>query len=415
MRHRRRPVWPVLVTLALIGCQHPGGLGVSPIGQPIVGPTDSPPSGTNPGDRDVQSPTPAPVPTTPGVYRIEAFFGNGDVGSNGDGGLAVDAQIHQPSSLIEGPDGRVYVSDYGLWMVRSVNLATGIAHHVYGINEPADASESVKAAEAPVARPEGLAFDSRGRLFVAQNGFPGGVPGKIRMIDAVGNTYTFAGGGAAPATDGAYALDVALSNPAGLVIDAQDNVYLAENGANRILKIDPDRQVTVIAGTGEMGYSGDGGPAAQAKLFWPQGLALDPQGRLVFADEGNHRIRRIEKDGTVSTIAGSGRLGFSGDGGPATEADLNGPGAIAFDPVGNLIIADSNNNRVRRVMPDGIIQTLAGHLPATEEDVLSGDGDGGPALEATLDYPYGLHVDAEGVIYFSDRGNRRVRVLRPVP
>ncbi len=412
MRHRLRPFWPVLVTLALIGCNHPTGPVITPGGS-----DGTPQPSASPEDRDVQSPTPAPTPGTPDAYRIEAFFGTGAIGYWGDGGPAVDATIYKPSSLYGAADGRLYVSDFGFDVVRSVDLKTGIAHHVYGIQETKDASESVKAAEAPVAKPEGLAFDSKGRLFVAQYGYPGGVPGKIRMIDPIGNTYTFAGGGEAPVTDGAYALDVSLSNPAGLAIDAQDNLYVAENGANRILKIDADRRVTVIAGTGEMGFAGDGGPAVQAKLTWPQGLTLDPQGRVVFADEGNNRIRRIEKDGTLTTIAGSDARGFAGDGGPAVQASLNGPGAVAYDPAGNLIIADTNNNRLRRVTPDGRIQTIAGHVPAEGETATeeAANGDNGPALAATLDTPYGLFVDAAGTIYVSDRGNHRVRILKPTP
>lgn len=414
MRHRRRSFWPVLVTLALIGCHHPTGPGITPVGPGSEG--SPPPSDGTPGDRDVQSPTPAPSPQTPQAYRIEAFFGTGDIGYWGDGDAAVAATIYKPSSLAGSPDQRVYVSDFGFNMVRAVDLNTGIVQHVYGMLEAKDASESVRATDAPVAQPEGLAFDSKGRLYVAQYGYPGGIPGKIRMLDALGNTYTFAGGGDQPVTDGAYALDVSLSNPAGIAFDAQDRLYVAENGGNRILRIDPDRRVTVVAGTGEMGFSGDGGPATEAKLFWPQGLAIDSQGRVVIADEGNNRIRRIEKDGTIVTIAGNGAKGFGGDGGLATEATLNGPGAIAFDPAGNLLIADSNNNSLRRVTEDGKIQTFAGRPPESEaaaSEEAPNQGDSGPALQAQLDYPYGLYVDKQGTIYVSDRGHRRVRMLKP--
>jgi len=410
MRHRLRPFWPVLVTLALIGCHNPTGPGVTPIGTGPDGTSTPKPNATPPVDRDVQSPTPAPTPETVQAYRIEAFFGNGTGGSDGDGGPAVDARLYKPSSVVGGADGRIYVSDFGLYMVRAAELSTGIAFHVYGTNEPRDASESVKAAEAPIAQPEGLAFDSKGRLFVAQYGFPGGTPGKVRMIDALGNTYTFAGGGTEPVTDDAYALDVELSNPTGLVFDDQDRLYVSENGGHRILRIDPDRKITIVAGTGVPGTAGDGGPATQAQLNSPHRMALDPQGRLVFADEGSHRIRRIEKDGTLVTIAGSGVMGFSGDGGPAVAAALSGPGAIAFDPAGNLLIADSNNNCIRRVTADGVIQTIAGKGGPDYGD----SGDGGAALEAELDYPYGLYVDAQGNIFVSDRGNHRVRVLKPV-
>jgi secreted PhoX family phosphatase len=295
-------------------------------------------------------------------------------------------------------------------MVRSVDLSTGIAASIYGTNEPKDASESVKAVAAPVAQPEGLAFDSKGRLFVAQYGFPGGIPGKIRMIDALGNTYTFAGGGSEPVSEGAYALDVTFDNPAGIVFDDQDRLYVAEYNGHRILRIDPERRISIVAGTGQPGTAGDGGPATQAQLNGPHRMALDPQGRLVIADEGNHRIRRVEHDGTMTTIAGSGVMGFSGDGGPAIAAALSGPGAVAFDRSGNLLITDSNNNCVRRVTADGVIQTIAGQGGPAYGD----SGDGGPALDAMMDYPYGLAVDAQGVIYVSDRGNRRVRVLRPI-
>ena len=414
MRYRLRPVWPVLITLALIGCQQPGGgPAVTPIGTP-PGPSPSAP----PSDRDVLSPTPEPTPETPQTYRVEAFFGTGDIGYWGDGGLAVEATIYKPSSLVGTPDGRIYVSDFGFDTVRYVDLNTGVAHHVYGIQETKDASESVKAAEAPVAKPEGLAFDSKGRLFVAQNGFAGGIPGKIRVIDAVGNTYTFAGGGSEPVTDGAHALSVTLDHPAGIAFDAQDNLYVAENGANRILKISPDRIITIVAGTGEMGFGGDGGPATAAKLTWPQGLVLDPKGRVVFADQYNHRIRRIEKDGTIATIAGGATAGFDGDGGPATAAALNQPGAIAYDAQGNLIIADSNNNVIRRVTPEGVISTIAGLPPVSPEDpeqattTDASGGDGGAALQAAFDFPSGLYVGSDGAIYVSDH---RVRVLKPEP
>lgn len=412
MRHRRPPLWPVLVTLALIGCNHPPGVpevGPSP-GGPSPSPSASPSGHGQPTPSPEPTPTPTPTPVSSEAYRIEAFFGSGAGGSSGDGGPAIEARIYKPSSLALGADGHLYASDFGLFMVRSVDLSTGIAASIYGTNEPKDASESVKAVTAPVAQPEGLAFDSKGRLFVAQYGFPGGIPGKIRMIDALGNTYTFAGGGSEPVSEGAYALDVTFDNPAGIVFDDQDRLYVAEYNGHRILRIDPERRISIVAGTGQPGTAGDGGPATQAQLNGPHRLALDPQGRLVIADEGNHRIRRVEHDGTMTTIAGSGIMGFSGDGGPAIAAALSGPGAVAFDRAGNLLITDSNNNCVRRVTADGIIQTIAGHGGPAYGD----SGDGGPALDAMMDYPYGLAVDAQGVIYVSDRGNRRVRVLRPI-
>jgi sugar lactone lactonase YvrE len=170
--------------------------------------------------------------------------------------------------------------------------------------------------------------------------------------------------------------------------------------------------IVTVAGTGKAGYSGDGGPATQAMLNTPFGIALDAAGNLYISDTNNYRVRKVAPDGTITTVAGTGQAGYSGDGGPATEARLNGfLGGLTVDGAGNLFVTDTRNNRVRKVAPDGIITTVAGGGHPS-----SGLGDGGPAVEARLDSPGGLAADATGNLFITDGGfyhNCRVRKVAP--
>jgi sugar lactone lactonase YvrE len=174
--------------------------------------------------------------------------------------------------------------------------------------------------------------------------------------------------------------------------------------------------IVTVAGTGTPGYSGDNGPAAQAQLRWPAGLGLDGAGNLYIADALNARVRKVSADGTISTVAGTGNPGFSGDGGKATEAQLFGAFNLAVDGAGNLFISEENNHRIRKVTPDGLISTIAGSRPV--EDPInpppfpvkgSFSGDNGPATDARLNSPQSLAVDAHGNLFIADYGNNRVR------
>ena len=214
---------------------------------------------------------------------------------------------------------------------------------------------------------------------------------------------TFAG---RPAfVDGGPAVEAELYNPAGVAVDGVGNLYIADARNNGIRKVDSTGTITTIAGTGESGFSGDGGPAVEAELRRPYGVAVDSAGDVYIADVGNQRIRKIYSTGTITTIAGSGEygFGFSGDGGPAVEAELRRPYGVAVDSAGNVYIADSIDHRIRKVDPTGTITTIAG----TGEFGFSGDG--GPAVEAELRSPYGVAVDSAGDVYIADVGNQRIR------
>jgi sugar lactone lactonase YvrE len=194
-----------------------------------------------------------------------------------------------------------------------------------------------------------------------------------------------------------------LRNPTGVVLDNHHNLYIA-SGANHVVQmVSADGMMTTVAGTGNSGSSGDGGPANHALLRNPVSLAVDPSGNLYIADPEDNKIRRVAADGTISTFAGTGSQGFSGDGEPAAAADLSSPSAVAVDPYGALVIADTGNNRIRRVTSDGVIDTIAGTGKANFS------GDGGPAYLAALNAPDSLAVGADGTIYAADEGNQRIR------
>ena len=189
-----------------------------------------------------------------------------------------------------------------------------------------------------------------------------------------------------------------------MAVDGAGNLYIADSGNNRIRKVDATGTITTIAGTGEYGFSGDGGPAVQAALYYPAGVAVDGAGNLFIADSGNNRIRRVDATGTITTIAGTGEYGFSGDSGPAVQAALDYPRGVAVDGAGNLYIADTVNDRIRKVDSAGVITTVAG----------TGDyGDDGPAVQAQLNGPRGVAVDGAGNLYIADTDNFLVRKLTP--
>ena len=207
----------------------------------------------------------------------------------------------------------------------------------------------------------------------------------------------------APDGDGGPAIEANLNWPGGVAVDGAGNVYIADRGNDRIRRVDGAGIITTIAGTGESGSSADGGPAIEANLNWPAGVAVDGAGNVYIADRGNDRIRRVDGAGVITTIAGTGVRGFSGDGGPAVEAKLDGPSGIAVDGAGNVYIADRGNDRIRRVDGAGVITTIAG------TGVRGFSGDGGPAVEAKLDGPSGIAVDGAGNVYIADYNNHRVR------
>jgi uncharacterized protein (TIGR03437 family) len=266
--------------------------------------------------------------------------------------------------------------------------------------------------------PSGLALDRSGNLFIADTG-----NNRIRKVSTSGIITTVAGNGNAgfsgdggPATMASLNIDIV---GVGIAVDGSGNLYIADAFNNRIRKVSTDGIITTVAGngfgasTGNGGFSGDGGPATAAELYLPSGVAVDGSGNLFIADLGNIRIRKVSASGVISTFAGNGTTGFSGDGGLATSAALNLAQAVAVDGSGNLFIADSGNNRIRKVSASGIITTVAGNGPSCSASSANGcgsfSGDGGPATSAGLDGPAAVAVDGSGDLFIVDSGNIRIR------
>ena len=330
---------------------------------------------------------------------ITPFAGTGKRGFSGDGGPAVAAQFDGPYGLAVDNSGNLYIADSGNNRIRRVDTS-GIITTVAGTGEKDFSGDGGPAVAAQLDGPGGVAVDDSGNLYISDVGNH-----RIRRVDNFGTITTIAGNGGRGygGNDGEPAVRVSVSWPRGLAVDGAGNVYIAASGDSRILRVDPSGIITTVAGTGEEGYSGDGGPAVDAALHNPSGVAVDGAGNLYIPDGSNHRVRRVDASGTITTIAGDGEGGYSGDGGPAVRARLDLPTALTVDRSGNLYFVDARNNRIRRVDTSGTITTVAG----TGESGFSGEG--GPAVSAWLYDPVGIAFDKLGNLYIADRKNNRIR------
>ena len=285
-------------------------------------------------------------------------------------------------------------------LVPAANSVSAQTYRIETLFGDFDPLEEVPLSEAWVQNPSGLAFDSEGSLyFVDRDTY------RVRKVDSSGRVSTVAGSGLVGYSgDGGPATSAKLGEHVeGLAVDQEGNIYIADTENHRIRRVDPSGKITTIAGTGAWGTQGDGGPATRAGLTAVYGLATDVAGNLYVADTWDDSIRKIDASGTITTVAGTGEEGRGGDGGQAVQARLDKPRGIAVDSAGDLYIADSDNHRVRRVDSSGTITTIAG----TGERGYSGDG--GPATAATLAEPYAVAVDAVGNIYIADSDNASVR------
>ena len=319
---------------------------------------------------------------------ITTVVGNGTAGFSGDNGPATSAQLNGPTGLTLDSAANLYIADRGNMCIRKV--ANGVITTIAG-GGAGSGGDGGPATSAGVANPLGVAVDSVGDLYIAQEF------GSLRKV-ANGIITTVVEGLCCFGGDNGPATQAELDDPLGVAVDPAGSLYIADRVNMRIRKVS-NGLIATVAGNGSFGFSGDNGPATSAALLAPQSVAVDPAGNLYIADAG--RIRKVS-NGVITTVAGNGVAGFGGDNGPATNAQLYTPGGVAVDSAGNLYIADTYNNRVRKVA-NGVITTVAGNGTAG----LSGDN--GPATSAELYRPAGVAVDSAGGLYIVDTNNSRIR------
>jgi len=347
------------------------------------------------------------------VGVISTFAGNGTLGFSGDNKLATKVEIDNPTGLAVDSLGNLYIGDWNNYRIRKVDTSGQITT-IAGTGMPCFGMSTCSgdggpATSAQLGAPYGITADGMGNLYFVDGTYGCSC---VRKIDASGVIHTVAGGGTSVPGDGGPATS-ALLMPVAVALDSIGNLYISENNAYspssfRVRKVDTAGTITTIAGTGTAGFSGDGGPATAAQLSNPSGLAFDSAGNLYVGD--GTRLRKIDTHGVISTFAGNGTSGFTGDGGPATNAELAIVDGVAVDRTGNIYITDGNN-RVRKVDTQGIIATFAG------TGTVGYSGDGGPAADAEFSHPGGLAIDKNGNVFVGDVFNYRVReiVVSPAP
>ena len=383
---------------------------------------------------------------------IMTVAGSASAGFAGDGGSPVAAQLNNPFGVAIDGSNNIFIADYGNSRLREIT--NGKIGTVAGGG--ASLGDKGLAISAQLFLPGGVALDAAGNVYIADSD-----NNRIRKVNAgTSSTISTIAGNGSPgfAGDSGQAVNAQLNNPLGVAIDSSGNVYIADTANQRVRKV-ANGVITTVAGNGTHGFAGDGGSATSAQLWNPSAVAVDTSGNLYIADTGNNRIREVSA-GVITTLAGNGSQGFSGDYGPAVSAQLSAPAAVAVDAAGNVFIGDSLNNRVREVS-NGVIATVAGsdgfalgdNGPATKAllgqisgvavdandalyisdsansrirkvsggiiTTIAGDGtgsfsgDGGPSTSAEVDLPSGLGVDPTGTVYFADTGNHRVRAMFP--
>lgn len=325
--------------------------------------------------------------------------GTGELGFRRDGELATDTPLFLVSAARRGPDDRVYLMDFNNQRLRVIDEA-GLLHTVIGNGFHALAAIDTPALDTPLENPIDFDFLSDGRIVFVSYHDP-----RVIVLDDDGVIRALAGNGEVGTIgdegDGGPAKDAMFIQLDGIAVGPHDEIWVSDSKANRVRLVAHDT-VTTVAGTGELAYSGDGGPAVDAAMFWPTALLLDEDGALLVAESRNHVIRRIASDGTISTVAGNGSEGFSGDDGPAIAAQLRQPNGLARGDDGTLYISDRANFRVRAVATDGTITTFAG-------DGNEGNrGDDGPATKASFGYLARIALDDDGLLV-ADQSSSVVR------
>ena len=306
--------------------------------------------------------------------------------------------LNNPVGVAFDNTGDLYIADTIHERIRKVDL-NGIITTVAGNGIEGFGGDLGLATAASLNSPNAIVADGSQNIYIADSGNH-----RIRRVDAkTGTIATVAGNGVEDSSsEGVSAVASSLAYPSGIALDGNGNFYIADTLNHRVHKVDTTGIITTMAGNGTAGFSGDGGAAKAASLSSPTGIILDVTGNLFVVDSANNRVRKVDGNGIITTVAGNGSTGFAGDGGLATAASLA-PAAVTVDNLGNLYISDNANQRIRKVSTSGQISTVAGN------GLAGFNGDGGSALSASLAYPNGLTLDQAGNLYFADTANQRIR------
>ena len=338
------------------------------------------------------------------TYIITTIGGGDKAGFSGDGGPATAAMFNTPYRLTADKSGNLYVPDQQNHRIRKID-SKGIVTTIAGTGVANLAPDNASATASPISLPSSVAVDTTGAVYFSEQGSR-----RVRKILPNGQLITVAGRGLPDLGDGAAVSASSLIDPQGVAVGPDGSVYLTDQNAHQVRCVDINGVITTIAGTGIGGYSGDGGPAVSAQLNTPRAVAVDTNGNVYVSDTQNHVIRRISADGgIITTVAGipGGTGAFSGDGGLATQARLNAPQSVVFDAMGNMYIADYLNHRIRMVDSTGVITTFAG------DGTYGNPTDGVAATASSLGAPVAMVFDSKGMMYVTSAADFRVRTIAP--
>jgi NHL repeat len=333
---------------------------------------------------------------------ITTVAGTGTPGFSGDGGPATAAQLSVPAAVEFMPDGSYLIADQSNQRVRRV-APDGTVTTVAGSGTAGAGGDGGPALNAQLNTINGLAATPDGGFLIADS-----ANHRVRRVSADGTITRAAGGGTQGLGDGGPATSAQLNFPSDVAARPDSSFLISDNDNHRIRQVAADGTITTVVGTGTAGFSGDGGPAASAQINNPASIALTPDGGFIFSEIEGQRIRAVSAAGTITTVAGTGVAGFSGDGGPATSAQVRTAIGLAITAGGGFVFADSGNQRVRRVLPDGTVTTIAGTGTA------GFGGDGGPASSAQLNNPVWVDLTAVGDLLIVDTNNHRIRRVEGV-
>lgn len=342
------------------------------------------------------------------TMTMTTAVGTGKPGRPSDGGAAVEATLNMPFDAAFDSGGNLYLSDTMNHCIRRVDGKTGVITTVAGNGAQGFSGDGGAASKAQLNEPYGVVLDSKGNLYFADR-----LNRRVRRVDAgTGSITTVAGDGSKTYSgDGGPGARAGLVEPNGVALDPEEaRLFIADVADHRVRVLDLGTgTISTFAGTGQGRFAGDGGPASAASIFGARAVEVGADGTVYIVERQGNRVRGVDpRTGLITTRAGTGAKGYSGDGGPAKEATFNGPKELAIDRAGNLLIVDTENHAIRRIdARTGLIRTLAGNGRRGKE------GDGGAATSALLDRPHGVAVGPDGAVYIGDTGNHRIRKVSP--